>query len=87
MNEVATGILSDTWWQYVWRSYSMSILGFPLIVGFILKLIAIIKPSIPTGAILDLFAEYWPKSSQERRVEKAQDTANMNKALDKIDPK
>lgn len=58
--DIATGFLSDTWWQWFYNSYSMSIIGFPLLAGFLLKLLAIIKPSIPTGKILDLLTEYWP---------------------------
>jgi hypothetical protein len=63
--EVATGFLSDTWWQYIYNSYSMSIVGFPIVAAFLLKLVAIIKPSIPTGKILDLIAEYWPSSQKK----------------------
>jgi NADH:ubiquinone oxidoreductase subunit 2 (subunit N) len=65
--EIASGFLSDYWWQWVYNSYSMSIVGIPLVVGFILKLIAIIKPSVPTGAILDLFAEYWPSGKPKEK--------------------
>lgn len=63
--DVATGFLSDTWWQYIYNSYSMSIVGFPVVLAFVLKVVAIIKPSIPTGKILDLLAEYWPATKKE----------------------
>ena len=52
--------LTNDWWVWVWNHYSMSIIGFPTVIGFLLKLFAIFNPKVPTNAIMDLFKEYWP---------------------------
>jgi hypothetical protein len=54
-------IFSNAWWQWVWDTYNYSILGFPIVISFILKLMAIFIPTIPSGKIIDLIKEYWPK--------------------------
>jgi hypothetical protein len=53
-------ILSNDWWAFVWNTYSMTIVGIPSAITFILKLIAIFHPKVPTDAISGLFKEYWP---------------------------
>jgi hypothetical protein len=53
-------VLSDAWWFWVWQNFSMSILGFPLVVSFLLKLIAIYNPNFKGKDIADLMEHYWP---------------------------
>ena len=52
--------LSDEWWIWLWENYSMSIIGFPVAVGFVLKFIAIFNPRVPTDKIIELLRVYWP---------------------------
>jgi hypothetical protein len=54
-------MFSNDWWYWVWNTYSMSILGIPIAVGFVLKIFAVFNPNVPTNEILDVFKEYWPK--------------------------
>ena len=58
---MTTILFSDTWWVWVWNNFSMSILGFPVLIAFILKLIAIYIPTVKGDKIIDLISEYWPK--------------------------
>ena len=55
-----THIFSNNWWYWVWNTYSMSILGFPMLTGFVLKFIAIFHPNVPSDAIIDLMKTAWP---------------------------
>jgi len=54
-------IFSNDWWTAVWNTYNMSILGFPLLIAFIVKLLAIFNPNIPSDQIIDVFKQYWPQ--------------------------
>jgi hypothetical protein len=56
-------ILSNEWWQAVWDTYNYSILGFPVVLTFALKVIAIYHPMIQSDKIVDLLKEYWPKGT------------------------
>lgn len=58
MNEL---LFSNNWWTWVWNTYNMSILGFPIAIGFVLKLLAVFNPNIPSDQVIDVFKQYWPK--------------------------
>lgn len=53
-------VLNNAWWVWFWNNYSMSILGIPTAITFILKGVAIFHPGIPTDKVRDLFKEFWP---------------------------
>jgi hypothetical protein len=58
-------LFSNPWWQYVWDTYNYSILGFPVLIIFFLKLIAIYIPTIKSDKVIDLINEYWPKGKSD----------------------
>jgi hypothetical protein len=64
MNPTILSWFTDDWWMWVWKNYSMSILGFPILATFIIKLIAIYNPNIKGKEISDLFDQYWPKKKE-----------------------
>ncbi len=57
-------ILSNEWWTWVWATYNYSILGFPVVISFVLKLIAVFNPNVPSDKIIELINVYWPKGKQ-----------------------
>ena len=53
-------LFSNEWFTWFFSTYSM-LLGFlPLVIGFLLKLFAIVHPGIPTDKITELIQSYWP---------------------------
>lgn len=52
--------LSNDWCIWAWNTYSMAILAVPSIVTFIMKLVAIIHPDVPSDKVIDLVKQYWP---------------------------
>jgi hypothetical protein len=65
MNDIivwlTTVFLTDDWLIWVWKNYSMAIVGVPSVVMFVLKVLAIYNPRVKSSEIADLFSEYWPK--------------------------
>lgn len=53
-------IISNEGLVWVYNNYSMLITAIPVIIVFILKVIAVVNPRIPTNKIIDLIGEYWP---------------------------
>jgi hypothetical protein len=59
-------LLSNDWWVWVWNTFSISILWFPTLATFILKLWAIFNPRIPSNQVSDLIKDFWPKANMDR---------------------
>lgn len=51
--------LSNDWFAWFMSTYSILIGGIPVAVTFILQLIAIFHPGVPTDRVIDLIAKYW----------------------------
>jgi len=56
--------LSNDWMVWLWNTYSMVILCVPSAVAFILKMVALWNPNIPSDKVIDLLKEYWPKKGK-----------------------
>lgn len=52
--------LSNDWLLWFYKQYSLATIAFPLVVIFFLKLLAIIRPTVPTNKIIDLIKDSWP---------------------------
>jgi len=50
------GILSNHWWAMIASDYSVTMLLVVTGVGVILKIIAVINPSVKTSAVTDLIS-------------------------------
>ena len=61
MNELATGFFSNTWLNWFMSSYSGMLAIAPIIIVFLLKLLAIVDPNIPSDRIIKLIQEYTTK--------------------------
>lgn len=59
MNYIAplNGILSDEWVKWVASNYSLLIVGIPVFLTALVKLLAIIHPNVPSDKILDWIKE------------------------------
>jgi len=53
--------LTNNWMSWFFSTYSIAIMGAPSVMAFILKLLAMFNPRIPSDKIIDLIKEYWPK--------------------------
>lgn len=53
--------LSNDWLIEFYKTYSLAIIAIPSVVLFILKMIAIIKPTVKTNKIIDLIQEWQNK--------------------------
>lgn len=52
--------LTNDWVIWFYNNYSMAIVGVPAVIVFLLKLVAIIRPTVPTNKIIDLIKDSWP---------------------------
>lgn len=52
-------IFSNEWFAWFMSTYSILIGGIPVALTFILQLIAIYHPGVPTNKVIDLIAKYW----------------------------
>lgn len=53
--------LSNEWMIWFWNTYNMALMLVPSVAAFILKLVALFNPRIPSDKVIDLIKEYWPK--------------------------
>lgn len=59
-------IISNEGLVWLYNNYSMVIMALPVMIIFILKLMAIINPNIHTDKVIDLVKEYWPVAKAEK---------------------
>jgi hypothetical protein len=54
-------VLSNDWINWFWSTYSIFVgVILPAALTFVLKLMAILKPTVQSDKIIDLLKEYWP---------------------------
>jgi hypothetical protein len=63
--DIATGLFSNTWLNWFMSSYSGMLAIAPIIITFLLKLLAIIDPKVPSDKIIALIQEYAVKKKDE----------------------
>ena len=54
-------IFDNSWFLAVWTNFSILLLMVPSVIGAVLKLIAVIHPSVPTNAIMELVTVLFTK--------------------------
>lgn len=57
-------IISNEGLIWTYNNYSILITALPVVIIFILKLVAIINPRVHTDKIIDLVKEYWPVATK-----------------------
>jgi len=55
------GIFTNDWFAWVMSTYSQFWIFAPGIIVFILKLIAVLKPNVPSNKIVDLIQGFFKK--------------------------
>jgi hypothetical protein len=53
-------IFSNQWFNWFMSNYSIAIAALPGVVYFILRLVAIVNPNVPTNKVKELFQDSWP---------------------------
>lgn len=53
--------LSNDWFAWFLSQYSVLLMLIPSAVAFLLKLAAIFHPAVPSGKIIELIQQYWPR--------------------------
>jgi len=51
-------LLTNDWFNWVFSTYSVLLGLIPTVIGFILKLLAVFHPDIPSDKIIDLIKSY-----------------------------
>lgn len=60
-NQWLSWFLTNDWFDWFWTTYSMLIASIPVIIAFLLKLIAIFHPDIKSDKIIELLQSFWPQ--------------------------
>lgn len=52
-------LFDNNWFNWFLSNFSIAIASVPIISGFLLKLLAIFNPNVPSDKIIDLVNHYW----------------------------
>lgn len=54
-------LFDNDWFNWFLSNFSIAIASVPIVAGFLLKLLAIFHPAVPSDKIIDLVNQYWRK--------------------------
>ena len=62
-------LFDDKFWLWLWHTFSISMVMIPAIFGAFLKLVAKVRPDVPTDEIMDLIRIVFAKPGEVEKGE------------------